>query len=778
MLSPVLLDYLIVLLTVLAPACAGAVEFATQVPLLCAASLLMALDPRRAASSVPRAVLGLAGLLLASGAAAFLPSTWLGGVAANERLAQALQLTFPDRVTLQPWLTLETLGVLLLTLVWGHFLFTRAWTLRRAQILGAYSLGLALLAAFALLAAALRWHPPFWPNVPFGPCPNYNETGFLFGTGGLLAFVLALRKSSRSARPTTRVALWFAVMLLFGAALIFTRSRSGILIFVLGPLAWLALCGAAKEMTWPETFRLALAVGLVGVLFFIFGANAWKRFADVPETPFADYRALIQGDAVQLTRAASFVGVGPGNFEAVFPFYRTASWNEKRAVHPESDWLALAAEFGWLAVPLAWALLAWALHRAAGRTGEAERPLMLGAFVMGASLWLHGFIDMNAHRLGALWPVLLVLAACQPRPTDEAEKLTRPLGWRIAVIGLGGLALLAWQGAAFGWPIPGDRQRRELEKQFTAAAQRKDFSTAVKQCDAALALTPLDWQLYFQRACLTLASRGEVARAEADFARARTLEPNLIELPLLEARYWWQHGGREPAARALDETFRRGGHTEAMFDHVFSACRHDVGLLHALLVPASHQPATQLRYLRDAPPELFTEMLQLVERGQLAAWTDAQRAQLFRLWAERADRVTLPGFVRAHPEWLPHAWPALARVQLRTGQAEAACQLIAQWVKPPKLPQLESNETPAALRRRIEFNAADFGAVFLLSQQLAASGDADGALQTLTTCATRRPAPAYFHFLIYQLHRARRDWPAAAASWLRFDEAVLQTGGK
>ena len=59
----------------------------------------------------------------------------------------------------------------------------------------------------------------------------------------------------------------------------------------------------------------------------------------------------------------------------------------------------------------------------------------------------------------------------------------------IAVIGLGGLALLAWQGAAFGWPIPGDRQRRELEKQFTAAAQRKDFSTAVKQCDAALALT-------------------------------------------------------------------------------------------------------------------------------------------------------------------------------------------------------------------------------------------------------------------------------------------------
>ena len=86
----------------------------------------------------------------------------------------------------------------------------------------------------------------------------------------------------------------------------------------------------------------------------LFRSNAWKRFGDVPETPFADYRALIQGDAVQLTRAASFVGVGPGNFAAVFPFYRTASWNEKRAVHPESDWLALAAEFGWLAVPLAW----------------------------------------------------------------------------------------------------------------------------------------------------------------------------------------------------------------------------------------------------------------------------------------------------------------------------------------------------------------------------------------------------------------------------------------
>jgi hypothetical protein len=771
------LDRWLVAVSALAPAAAGAVEFPTQVPLLFAATLLMALDTRRAAARVPLPIIGLAVLLVILVGSAFLPSAWLGGLAVKDRLEEALDLELSARVTLQPWMTLEALLVLLTNLLWGYYLFTRSWTLRRAQIIGLYCACITALAVASLLSFWHGWRPPFWPaNIPFGPCPNYNETGFVFGTAALFCFCLAFRKSHQMQLPG-RTALWLGAFLVLGAALICNRSRSGILILLGGPLAWMVACVATKQFTPREAAKLGLAVALAGVLFLIFGGPALKRFGDVPETAFSDYRVLIQKDALQLVRTASFVGVGAGNFDAVFPFYREASWNMKRALHPEGDWVALAAELGWLAVPLAWALLFWCVWRAVGQGGQAERPIMLAAGVTGVCLWLHGFVDMNAHRMGAVWPVLLGLAACQPRP-PETDKYSRSLGWRIGLAALSLVLFAAWLGPTFNLNFPGTMQRRRLDDRFNAATKVRDYPRAHQLCDEALALTPLDWRPYFQRAFVTLASRGEVNEAVIDFSRARALEPNAPDLPLLEARYWWDHGWPQQTALALEEVFRRGGFTEAMFDHVFNVCRNDPGLIRALLAPASRQPATQLRYLRDAPPVLFTEMLQRVLRDPLDAWSEAQRKLLFRLWAEHAERDQLPAFIAAHPEQLACAWPALARVQMRSEQHEAACELIARWLQPPKLPQLESFEPIPALRRRIELNSADYGAVFLLATRHEQAGELAAAAQVLAACVARPNAPAYLHYLRFRLHAAQREWREAAASWLRYDETVLRAAAK
>jgi tetratricopeptide (TPR) repeat protein len=771
------LDYLVIALSALAPAMAGAAEFPTQVPLLTAAALLMALDPRRAAARVPWPVIGLALLLVALGASAFLPGSWLGGAAVKTRLEEALELELSTRVTLQPWLTLEALLVLGTTLLWGHYLFTRSWTLRRAHAVGVYCGLIALLAVASLASFALGWRPPFWPaNIPFGPCPNYNETGFVFGTAAVLCFCLAFRKTHQLYVPG-RTVLWLGVFLVLGAALIFNRSRSGILIFLGGPLAWLLACVGTKQMKLREAAQLGLAVGLAGVLFLIFGGAALKRFGDVPETLAGDYRVLVQKDALQLARAASLVGVGVGNFNAVFPFYRDASWNQKRALHPEGDWVAFAAELGWLAVPIIWALLAWGVRRAVGEDGQSERPIMLAAGVVGVALWLHGFVDMNAHRLGAVWPVLFCLAVSQPR-SAEPDKYARSLAWRIGLAGLSLVLLAAWLGPTFKLNFPGTMLRRQLDARFDAAVKARDFAQARQLCDDSLALAPLDWRPYFQRAFVTLARRGEVNDAVVDFSRARALEPNAPDLPLLEARYWWEHGWPEQTELALEEAFRRGGFTEAMFDHVFKTCRHDPGLIRALLGPAAREPATQLRYLRDAPPALFTEMLALVLRGSLDTWSEARRALLFRLWAGHAEGAQLPDYLAAHPEQLAAAWPALARVLMQQGKAEAVCELISRWQAPPKLPELESSASLAALHRRLELNAADYGAVFLLATRLRESGELDAASQVLAHGVARPTAPAYLHYLRFQLHAARREWGEAAASWQRFDETVLQAAAK
>ena len=774
--SPILFDLLIVGLSALAPAAAGAVEFTAQIPLLFAAIALMLLDSRRSCVKVPKPIIYLVILLAVLCASAFLPSAWLGGNAVTERLQKALDLKLSAQVTLQPWLTLETLLVLAVNLLWGYFLFTRAWTLARARIISLYCAFITGLAVVSLVCFGLGWRPTFWPeDAAFGPCPNRNETGFVFGTAALLCFCLAFRKSP--AQPQ-QLARWLGAFLVLGMALIFNLSRSGILIFIGGPLLWVAACAARWPARATETLRLGLALGLVGVLFLIFGGKTLKRFGDVPETPLADYRLLIQKDALQLAHTASLVGVGAGNFEAVFPFYRAASWNDRRALHPESDWVCLVVELGWLATPAAWALLFWCVWRTTATGGQPDHGIMLGAGVTGVCLWLHGFVDMNAHRMGAVWPVLLILAAGQPRPIGEVGKLLRSTAWRRSLIALGLLVCAAWLGPILHMNIRGTMRRHQLDDQFSSAENARDYVRARQLCDEALTSTPLDWQLYFRRAWTTLASHGEVDKAALDFSRARALEPNLSELPVQEFQYWWAFGQPQQTSLALEECFRRGGWTEAMFDHVFSLCKNDTGLVRALLVPASRQPATQLRYLRDAPPGLFSEMLEITLRSPLARWSGEQRKALFRLWAGQAERSQLAAYLESHPAQMPFAWSALARVKARADQHEDACELIIRWIKTPKLPDLSANESSGSLRRRLDQNPRDYGAAFLLYTRLRREGDAPDAVRVLTNSVARANAPAYFHYLLFQEHFAGHDWRAACAAWQHYDDALLQNGSK
>jgi hypothetical protein len=265
------------------------------------------------------------------------------------------------------------------------------------------------------------------------------------------------------------------VYLLFGAALAFNLSRSGVLIWIGGPLLWVIACVAAKQLRAMEGLRLGLALSLACVLFAIFGGKTFRRFGDVPETVAGDYRALIQKDALQMASAASLVGVGAGNFESVFPFHRVASQNEKRALHPEGDWVCLAAEMGWLAVPLAWALLLWCVWRACRIESQSDPRLMLAAATAGLCLWLHGFVDMNAHRMGAVWPALMLLAVAQPRPIQEGEKFSRSRAWRVVLAVLAILVALAWLGPSLGLKIPGTTRRRALDREFS----RSNCSTGV-----------------------------------------------------------------------------------------------------------------------------------------------------------------------------------------------------------------------------------------------------------------------------------------------------------
>jgi len=68
------------------------------------------------------------------------------------------------------------------------------------------------------------------------------------------------------------------------------------------------------------------------------GGSSWSR----------DFRFRIWADTLSLTSDSPWCGAGLGNFQSLFPFFRVQSLTQAAVLHPESDWLWLVTEVGWI----------------------------------------------------------------------------------------------------------------------------------------------------------------------------------------------------------------------------------------------------------------------------------------------------------------------------------------------------------------------------------------------------------------------------------------------
>src|SRR5262249_49190260 len=145
-------------------------------------------------------------------------------------------------------------------------------------------------------------------------------------------------------------------------ALVINYSRGGVLLFFGALVLWAAI------EAWRRSSWKVLAVGgslvLVLVSLVLLGGGVFAgRFAGGADSEVG-FRVLIWHDTLALVHASPWCGVGLGNFTALFPFFRQASLNQQTVLHPESDWLLLAAELGWAGVALAVGVAFFLLRRA------------------------------------------------------------------------------------------------------------------------------------------------------------------------------------------------------------------------------------------------------------------------------------------------------------------------------------------------------------------------------------------------------------------------------
>src|SRR5437870_12076390 len=264
----------------------------------------------------PRFSLGLALnlvllALLISAVVAFLPASCFFQPSWRASYVNDLGISLPTTLSPQPWMTLTCLLSLVAGLSWLYVVCAQQLELREARLqLRLFTAGVVVLAAICILFWLRHDSPPFWHNERnFGPFPNRNQTGNLFGLTAIMILACGqddLRKGRK------RWILWGAALALMVTAIILNFSRAGIGILVAGSALWLGVFSLRQR----SPSRIALVVSFLLLLLtalLLFGGQTLERFhlrnlanADISR----DFRWRIFSDVFQLIRDSPWVGIG------------------------------------------------------------------------------------------------------------------------------------------------------------------------------------------------------------------------------------------------------------------------------------------------------------------------------------------------------------------------------------------------------------------------------------------------------------------------------------
>lgn len=754
--------------SLLAPFLGGCTEpWAWGVMFLLIGFCFLLLPPRH---QLPALVYLPAVLLVLWPLAAFLPASWFSQPVWRRNLTHDLGIALSPAATPQPWMTLESWLLLALGLSWLVYATSLLMTSRtRWNLARFYVTGAGLLAGLAIVCAIAKQPLPFWHAAQhFGFFPNRNQMGDWLALTGLLIPALIYEDWGRQRLLT---AWWVFLLGIIGVALVMNYSRAGVLIFFVGNALFLFWISLVRRWTGRLMVGIALVITAL-TLFLLFGGETRDRLQRTSESAgeFHYSRVAIQKDALQLKKSSSWIGVGLGNFGAVFPFVRDASRNEARILHPESDWIWLLTEAGWGALLLV--MVGWGsilvLHFPAER-GTA-RTLRLAGFIGVVGFAMHGLVDVSAHRMGSFLPAcLLALLLIHPRYlTNVSYGLRFGFRWLGLVwIVVGGFFVWSWYSPQL---LPATAGVIRAKQAADQALSKGDAATALRTLNRGLDWAPLDWELYYRRATAQL--RTDPSQARLDFLRARTLEPTSSLLPLQEG-FLWLPISPVHTAIAWNEALRRDRHNVAeLYAGLLSESRKVPIVYEELKRTSLNRPELFVVFAASATPQEFREMrLQLLRLDpKLTTYTAAQRQQLLRLWSEKEGLASLVDAIQQVPEWQNLAKPYLAQNYAAKGDYAQAYALLHASEPDPRFPQLHANVPLDTLRARVLQRPDDFASAYLLVRTYLTASNHEAALEVIRVTTQQKGCPSYFYHLHAEAAASLGRWEEAWKALLQYEQ--------
>jgi O-antigen ligase len=770
-----LADASIALLPVLACFLAGATEkWEEGVVITVLGFCLLVRPPRFSLGTMTNLVLST---LFVLAAVALLPAHWFFQPEWRGSLVNNFAIQLPPTLTPQPWITLGHLVSFAAGLSWLYVVSTQDLGLREVRFqLRLFTGGIVLLAAICIAFYLARVTPTFWLNEQnFGPFPNPNQTGDLFA---LTAIVILACVHDDFRERRKRWIAWILALVVIVAAIVLNSSRSGIGILVVGSAFWLGALAFGKR----SPSRVALILSLLFLLlitFLVFSEQTFQRlhFRDFSSSGGSpDLRWRIFHDIFQLIRDSPWCGIGLGNIESIFAIFRGASLSDSRTLQPESDWLWLWAEVGWLAVVLTALGIALLVSRFFPlRTGTNQR-YRLAALIAAILFAIRGIVDVSGHQVGTVFAAIFLLGLALHRPLSLEASRWVPMFFRIVGLGLltAGLSFIV---AASGLKLlPGSVGVSSANQLSALADRERNFSETIALTTLALRWAPLDWQLYLARAIAEVELQ-QTTNAVDDFRRARFLEPIAYEVPLAEGNAWLPY---RPvfAVTAWREALRRAG---SLRPQVYATLLSDASLKNSevsstLEAIGLSEHDLVLPYLNRVSDAAFNRVLGQLLRNDpnLQSFSETEKLALFALWSEHGEPEDVSRVVEQHPDWLRYAWAGVAKYKAGKKDFHAAYELTQRYGEPVALPPVAANLSLQDLQKRLHDAPYNYGIGYELYRAQMQNRQVDDALLTARHFSERPTSPAYFHFLEAQGWAEKQYWDRAWNAWQEFQAAQVR----
>ena len=661
---------------------------------------------------------------------AFLPINWFG--AQPWRLAATeIGIALPSTVSPNPFLSAQSICLLIIGLAWLYYLGTLSWSSIDRKRIACVLAGVSVLLGASYIAFSQSSTP--WPRASydgqFGPFANKNQTGSILMLGGILIAGLLNQPGQR--RILIKLA-WGLGLALVMVALVFVGSRSALILFACG-----AIFVSIRRATLP-VLAIAGSVGLLAITWLITSnADVLDKFSGedgVVTTTSENGRWSLYADSIDMMKQSPLTGVGAGNFEEVFALHRDRSAAPNRALHPDSDAVWLIAEFGLPATLLIAGFgiglfsLAFPISRKEARS-RRDHSLRVAYIAAASAFAVNALIDVPVHRFGSFLLGALVLALA------INQEHRKPSGGSLQRFALGSCAALA---ACVILLIP-------------------------KQA------SPLDANTYLTDAQNQLAS-GNFTLASAAFEKARFLRPDNAKLAFDEGAAWLKISPARAISAwriALDRA-RLDGREDEMFSQAFARSKGYPEVLDELWLLAKGKPNLQVIVVERAPEAYLGELFQ--SNPKLLGWDNDQISRALATFSRQRSSDELLSLVETNPAWARLCWHPLADALAKKGDHFAAFKLISSACAPPDMSVLETPLNITALRSEFARSPKNLTAILRLAHQNMRRGNPKRALELLKT--VDQPAPPIVQFMMAHCLEQQAEHELASEAMLTYAKQV------